>query len=439
MERGEGSDVWFSKSADDLLPAGTACATCGGRRFQQERDILDVWFESGVSHAAVLKRRPELKWPAALYLEGSDQHRGWFHSTLLTSLLTDPRAPYDTVLTHGFVVDGQGKKMSKSAGNVMAPQEIIKQHGAELLRLWVAAEDYRDDIRISPTIMSQLVEAYRKIRNTSRFLLANVEDFDPRRDAVPLDRLYPIDRWALHRLAALVTRVRDAYDAYEFHTVFHAVNNFCAVDLSAMYLDIIKDRLYTEAKTGPARRAAQTTIEAILSALVRLMAPILSFTAEDIWTHLPEGSRHVASVHLSEFPQPPSAWDLPADVATQWDRLFEVRSHVAKALERARAAKTIGASLDAHVALYAAGALHDALTQDRDDLPSLLIVSHVALDGFDQRPGHAETLTPDLAVVVERAPGVKCARCWVYRTDVGADQRHADVCGRCAGVLAGGA
>jgi isoleucyl-tRNA synthetase len=437
MEREGGSDVWFSKSADDLLPAGTACTQCGGRCFQQENDILDVWFESGVSHAAVLKRRPELAWPAELYLEGSDQHRGWFHSALLTALLTDGQAPYKAVLTHGFVVDGHGKKMSKSAGNVMAPQEIIKQHGAELLRLWVAAEDYRDDIRISPTIMSQLVEAYRKIRNTSRFLLANVADFDPRRDVVPLDRLYPIDRWALHRLAALVTRVRDAYDAYEFHTVFHAVNNFCAVDLSAMYLDIIKDRLYTEAKTGPARRAAQTAIEAILSALVRLMAPILSFTAEDIWTHLPEGSRHAASVHLSEFPEPRSSWELPSDVATKWDRLFEVRSHVAKALERARAVKTIGSSLDARVALYAAGSLHDALQQDRDDLPSLLIVSNVALDGFDQRPGHAETLTPDLAVVVERAPGAKCARCWAYRTDVGADQQHADVCARCAGVLAG--
>jgi isoleucyl-tRNA synthetase len=436
MERGDGSDIWFSKSADELLPAGTTCPKCGGPRFQQERDILDVWFESGVSHAAVLKRRPELAWPAALYLEGSDQHRGWFHSTLLTSLLTDPRAPYDTVLTHGFVVDGQGKKMSKSAGNVMAPQEIIKQHGAELLRLWVAAEDYRDDIRISPAIMSQLVEAYRKIRNTSRFLLANVEDFDPRRDAVPIEHLLPIDRWALHRLATLITRVRGAYDAYEFHTVFHAVNNFCAVDLSAMYLDILKDRLYTEAKTGPARRAAQTTLEAILSTLVRLMAPILSFTAEDIWSHLPDGSRTVASVHLSEFPSPPTLWEMSPDVVTHWDRLFEARSHVGKALERARAAKIIGASLDARVALYAADSLRDALAKDRHELPSLLIVSDVALAGYDQRPSHAEALTPDLAVVVERAPGEKCARCWAYRTDVGADPRRADVCARCAGVLA---
>jgi isoleucyl-tRNA synthetase len=335
------------------------------------------------------------------------------------------------------VVDGQGKKMSKSAGNVMAPQEIIKQHGAELLRLWVAAEDYRDDIRISPAIMSQLVEAYRKIRNTSRFLLANVEDFDPRRDGVPLDQLQPIDRWALHRLAALIIRVREAYDAYEFHTVFHAVNNFCAVDMSAMYLDILKDRLYTEAKAGPARRAAQTTLESILSALVRLMAPILSFTAEDIWSHLPEGSRTVASVHLSDFPSAPPHWELAPDIVAHWDRLFEARSHVAKALERARAAKIIGASLDARVVLYAAGALRDALTKDRDELPSLLIVSDVALDGYDQRPAHAEALAPDLAVVVERAPGAKCARCWAYRTDVGADPRRADVCRRCAGVLAG--
>jgi isoleucyl-tRNA synthetase len=352
-------------------------------------------------------------------------------------LLTDRRAPYDTVLTHGFVVDGQGKKMSKSAGNVMAPQEIIKQHGAELLRLWVAAEDYRDDIRISPAIMSQLVEAYRKIRNTSRFLLANVEDFDPRRDALSIDRLQPIDRWALHRLAGLITRARDAYDAYEFHTVFHAVNNFCAVDLSAMYLDILKDRLYTEASAGTARRAAQTTIEMILSAIVRVMAPILSFTAEDIWTHLPEGSRTTASVHLSDFPEPPPIWTLALDEAARWDRLFEVRSHVAKALERARAGKVIGASLDARVTLYAERSLYDALTRDSRDLPSLLIVSDVALEPFDRRPDDAETMTPDLSVVVDRAPGAKCARCWAYRTDVGRDQRHPDVCGRCAAVLAG--
>jgi isoleucyl-tRNA synthetase len=437
MEQGDGSDIWFSKSADDLLPAGTACAACRGRRFQQERDILDVWFESGVSHAAVLKRRAELAWPADLYLEGSDQHRGWFHSALLTSLLTDRRAPYHTVLTHGFVVDGQGKKMSKSAGNVMAPQEVIKQHGAEVLRLWVAAEDYRDDIRISPAIMGQLVEAYRKIRNTSRFLLANVDDFDPRRDAVPLDRLLPIDRWALHRLAALVARVRDAYDAYEFHTVFHAVNNFCAVDLSATYLDILKDRLYTEGKTGLPRRAAQTTLESILSALVRVMAPILSFTAEDIWAHLPEGSRTAPSVHLSAFPRPPAAWELPSDLAAEWEGRFEVRANVAKSLERARAAKVIGSSLDARVSLYAQGPLHDALRRDRDDLASWLIVSDVALDSFDRRPANAETLAPDLAAAVERAPGSKCARCWAYRTDVGGDRRHPDVCGRCAGVLAG--
>jgi isoleucyl-tRNA synthetase len=437
MEHEGGSDVWYTKPAADLIPPGTTCVSCGGARFESERDILDVWFESGVSHAAVLKRRPELVWPADLYLEGSDQHRGWFHSTLLTSLLTDPCAPYRTVLTHGFVVDGEGKKMSKSAGNVIAPQEVIKQHGAELLRLWVAAEDYRDDIRISPAIMGQLVEAYRKIRNTCRFLLANLADFDPSHDAVALDRLYDIDRWALHRLALLISRVRAAYDAYEFHTVFHALNNFCAVDLSAVYLDILKDRLYTEGPASPARRAAQTALESIVSMLVRLMAPILSFTAEEIWTHLPATSRAVDSVHLSDFPQPSPGWILAPEHASRWERLFDVRSVVARALERARATKTIGSSLEARVTFYTDGPLHEALTRDAAELPGLLIVSAVTIEPFSRRPTDADLLAPDLAATVTRAPGAKCARCWVYRTDVGADRAHPDVCARCARVLAG--
>jgi isoleucyl-tRNA synthetase len=437
MEREGGSDVWYTRPAQDLVPPGTTCASCGSTRFEAERDILDVWFESGVSHAAVLKQRPELVWPADLYLEGSDQHRGWFHSALLTSLLTDPCAPYRTVLTHGFVVDGEGKKMSKSAGNVIAPQEVIKQHGAELLRLWVAAEDYRDDIRISPAIMTQLVEAYRKIRNTCRFLLANLADFDPAHDAVTLDQLHDIDRWALHRLALLVSRVRAGYDAYEFHTVFHALNNFCAVDLSALYLDILKDRLYTEGRTSAARRAAQTALDSILSALVRSMAPILSFTADEIWAHLPAASRTAASVHLSDLPRPGHGWELAPEHAARWDRLFDVRSHVARALEQARAAKVIGSSLEARVALYAGGILCNVLERDAAELPGLFIVSDVTVEPFARRPADADVLVQDLAATVTRAPGVKCARCWVYRTDVGSNQRYADVCGRCARVMAG--
>lgn len=436
MEREGGSDVWYTKPAGELLPPETTCPSCGNNRFETERDILDVWFESGVSHAAVLKRRSELRWPADLYLEGSDQHRGWFHSTLLTALLTDPSAPYRTVLTHGFVVDGEGKKMSKSAGNVIAPQEVIKQHGAELLRLWVAAEDYRDDIRISSAIMGQLVEAYRKIRNTCRYLLANLADFDPVKDAVSLDRLHEIDRWALHRLRSLIIRVRAAYEAYEFHTVFHALNNFCAVDLSAVYLDILKDRLYTEGRTSPERRAAQTAMDAILSALVRLMAPILSFTAEEIWAHIPAGGRTALNVHLNDFPDPPDSWELPSDQVTRWERLFDARTHVARALEKARAAKVIGSSLEARVTLYAEGALYTALGQDAGELPGLLIVSDVAIKPLVSRPSDAEILTEHLAATVTRAPGTKCARCWIYRADVGRDPRRPDVCGRCARVLA---
>ena len=435
MEREGGSDVWFSKSADDLLPPGTVCATCGGRRFQQENDILDVWFESGVSHAAVLKRRPELARPADLYLEGSDQHRGWFHSALLTALLTDGQAPYKAVLTHGFVVDGEGKKMSKSAGNVIAPQEIITQHGAEILRLWVAAEDYRDDIRISPAIMSQLIEAYRKIRNTCRFLLANLGDFDPRRDAPDPGALHEIDRWALHRLQGLIERVRDAYAAYEFHAVFHALNNFCAVDLSAVYLDILKDRLYTAGRASPDRRAAQVVLDRILSALVRLMAPMLSFTAEELWARLPESSRTAGSVHLAAWPDPERAWTLDDARAAEWDRLFQVRAEVARVLERARADKIIGASLDARVTLYAGESLLKFLQAHAAQLPTIFIVSHVETASFDRRPEELEPLAPELAVHVARAEGAKCARCWTYRTDVGRSDRHPTLCGRCVAVL----
>jgi isoleucyl-tRNA synthetase len=435
MEREGGSDVWFAKSADDLLPPGTVCARCGGRRLQQENDILDVWFESGVSHAAVLKARSELAWPADLYLEGSDQHRGWFHSALLTALLTDGQAPYKAVLTHGFVVDGEGKKMSKSAGNVIAPQEVITQHGAEILRLWVAAEDYRDDIRISPAIMSQLIEAYRKIRNTCRFLLANLGDFDPRRDATDPGALHEIDRWALHRLQGLIERVRDAYAAYEFHAVFHALNNFCAVDLSAVYLDILKDRLYTAGRASPDRRAAQVVLDRILSALVRLMAPILSFTAEELWARLPESSRTAGSVHLAAWPDPERAWTLDDARAAEWDRLFHVRAEVARVLERARADKIIGASLDARVTLYAGESLLKFLQAHAAQLPTIFIVSHVETAPFDRRPEELEPLAPELGVRVARAEGAKCARCWTYRTDVGRSDRHPTLCGRCVAVL----
>ena len=281
-----GADIWFSADTEKLIPGEISCTKCGSKEWEREMDILDVWFDSGVSHAAVLEKNPGLSWPADMYLEGSDQHRGWFHSSLLESIGTRNKAPYKSVLTHGFVVDGSGRKMSKSAGNVIAPQEVINQYGADILRLWVAAEDYRDDIRISKDILVQLTEAYRRIRNTCRFLLGNLCDFNPQLHKVSDNELYEIDRWALHRLQKLITRVRKGYSDYEFHLVFHTLHNFCVVDMSSLYLDILKDRLYTFHKDSKGRRSAQHTIYQILTSIVKLMSPVLSFTADEVWSYI---------------------------------------------------------------------------------------------------------------------------------------------------------
>ncbi|NDY41865.1 isoleucine--tRNA ligase, partial [Dissulfurirhabdus thermomarina] len=301
----EGADAWFARPASELAPPGTRCPACGGTELAKSEDILDVWFDSGVSHAAVLEARPDLAAPADLYLEGSDQHRGWFQSSLLTGVATGRGAPFRSVLTHGFVVDGEGKKMSKSVGNVIPPDAVIKRYGAEVLRLWVAAEDYRDDIKISDEILQRLTEAYRKIRNTLRYLLGNLADFDPAADALPFDRLEALDLWALHRLGGLTRRVRRAYETYDFHVIFHRLHQFCTVDLSALYLDILKDRLYCELPGGRLRRSAQTALHRIAADLLCLMAPILSFTAEEAWGHLPGAADRAESVFLAPFPDPP--------------------------------------------------------------------------------------------------------------------------------------
>jgi isoleucyl-tRNA synthetase len=427
----EGADAWFERSAKELLPPGTRCAKCGGAEFRKEQDILDVWFDSGVSHAAVLEQREGLRSPADLYLEGSDQHRGWFHSSLLTSVATRDRAPYEAVLTHGFTVDAEGRKMSKSAGTGLSPQDIIEKHGAEILRLWVAAEDYRDDVRISQEIIGRLVEAFRRIRNTARFLIANLYDFDPARDIVADDRLVEIDRWILGRTRALVERSRLAYFDYEFHTVYHALNNFCSVDLSALYLDIVKDRLYTSPAASPARRSAQTALWRILDVLVRMMAPILSFTADEIWSHVP-GPR-AKNVFLANFPD---ASELPADAQLQatWDRLLEVREAVTKALEEARQRGVIGHSLDARVRLGFDGALGELLANRLDELPTLFIVSQV--EARDDLPDGAESaVLPGLRISIERADGEKCGRCWNFRTSVGSEASHPTLCGPCVEAL----
>jgi len=422
----KGADVWFEQSAADLLPKGTACPKCGGADFEKERDILDVWFESGVSYAAVLKVRKW--WPADLYLEGSDQHRGWFHSALLAGVVTDHRAPYKAVLTHGFVLDGQGKKMSKSAGNVVVPQDVIKQSGAEILRLWVSAQDYRDDLRISPEILTHLIEAYRKIRNTCRFLLSNLYDFDPGKDRIPYEQLPELDRWALHRLSELIPRVRKSYDDFEFHTIFHALNNFCSVDLSSVYLDILKDRLYTFRADSPLRRGSQTVLYEIVVAMTKLMAPVLSFTAEEIWRTLaaqPGGRLGVSSVHLSAFPEVQLQWQ-DADLAQRWEQLLEVRVVVQAALEDQRRDKVIGSSLEADVQIQANPERYKLLEQYVKDLPTIFIVSRVELSEVHNLPHK-----PDFVAIVSKAKSKKCERCWNYREAVGRDATHPTLCERC--------
>jgi isoleucyl-tRNA synthetase len=443
----EGSDAWFARPVNELVPANLHCPSCGGQDFYREEDILDVWFDSGVSHAAVVEKDARLGGRADMYLEGSDQHRGWFHTALLTSLVTRGRAPYESVLTHGFTLDGKGHKMSKSLGNTVAPQDIMKKHGAEILRLWVSAEDYREDVRISDEIINRLVEAYRRLRNTARFLISNLYDFDPAKDGVAHDDFDELDRWILHRTQIVLSRCREAYEKYEFHLVFHTLNNFCAVDLSALYLDIVKDRLYCEGKTSKKRRAAQTAIYRILDALTRVVAPVLSFTAEEIWAYLPDHERRTKSVFLSSIPAPDEGF-IDNELADRWDRLFKERGEVLKALEEARSKGIIGHSLDAKVTLAGSdgkpGALlHELIRSDKDRSQDVLIVSQaeVAGTGAAGTDGELSSYDSELlgsSVTVSKAQGDKCERCWKYDDAVGKDPDHPDVCSRCAAVLASG-
>jgi len=428
----QGAAIWFTGSNEELLPPGFRCPSCGGGELRRERDILDVWFDSGVSHAAVVETRPELGGRADLYLEGSDQHRGWFHTSLLTAVGTGRPAPYDAVLTHGFYVDAEGRKMSKSVGNVVAPEELTSKYGAEILRLWVSAADYRDDMRISKEILDRLLEAYRRLRNTARFLLGNLYDFAPDSARVPLAELPELDRWILHRTHALVERCREAYDSYEFHLVYHTLNNFCVVDLSALYLDIVKDRLYCSGPTSRERRAAQTVQWLILDALARLMAPILSFTAEEIWTHAPAYGGKADSVFLAGFPVL-DAGARDEALAARWDRLLEVRAAVTKALEEARKSGQIGHSLDACVQLAAGDGLRPALDGIAAELPALFIVSQVDL--VADLAGSVSPLLRDLKVQVERARGGKCERCWNFSEAVGTHSDHPGLCDRCHRVV----
>ncbi len=429
--REKGADAWYELPAAELLPEGFSCPKCGKQHFRKETDIMDVWFDSGVSHAAVLDARDYLKFPADLYLEGADQYRGWFQSSLLTSVATKGVAPYKTVVTHGWVVDGEGKKMSKSQGNTIIPDDVVKQYGADVLRLWVASSDYHADIRVSPEILKQLSEIYRKIRNTARFILGCISDFDPDVNQVGDEALEEIDRWALMRLDDLIAKCRDGYDKFEYHQVFHAVHNFCVIDMSNFYLDVLKDRLYVEKTDSVTRRAAQTTIYRVLDTLTRLIAPILAFTSDEIWQFMPHEANHdTRNIIFNSIPEAKRQTD-PAFLA-RWERIHAVREDVKKALEIARNEKVIGASLDAAVTLYAEGETYEFLKSVETLLPQVLIVSAVKLV-----EGAEGTFRGDagLSVSVSRAEGQKCARCWSYSKTIGQDVAHPDLCDRCAHVI----
>ncbi len=432
-----GADVWFKKSAAELMPEGYKCPKCRSDEFSKETDILDVWFDSGVSHAAVTEADDRLSSPADLYLEGSDQHRGWFQSSLLTSVGTRGRAPFKSVLTHGFVVDGQGKKMSKSIGNVISPQEITNRQGAEILRLWTSSADYREDMRISNEIVSRLVEAYRKIRNTCRFMLGNINDFDPEKakpGAVNIDDFPEIDRLALSMLQGLIKRVDHAYNTFAFHEAYHAVYRFCVIDMSSFYLDILKDRLYTFKSDSGERVAAQVVLYNILVSLTKLIAPVLSFTAEEIWRHIPGEKEE--SVFLSDFPEADPGL-IDKELEAKWEDLSKIRSEVNRALEIKRREKFIGNSLEARVDIYAGERSYRLLEQYLSFLPALFIVSQAGIFNFPDAPDAAyKGAEPDdIAIVVERAEGDKCRRCWNRDTSVGRHDSHPGLCERCFRVI----
>ena len=429
----EGSDAWWAHSAEEILPQGTKCPKCGGTHFRKESDIMDVWFDSGSSHAAVCKTRPELAWPADMYLEGSDQHRGWFQSSLLTSVATEGKAPYRAVLTHGYVVDGEGRKMSKSVGNTVAPQEVIAQYGADIIRLWAASSDYKADIRISKEILKQLSEVYRKIRNTIRYILGNTNDFNYETDKVEFKDMLELDRWALMHMQLLKKEVSAAYESYDFHVLYHAIHNFCSVEMSSYYLDILKDRLYAYKADSFERRSAQTTMYEIMLDLVVMIAPVLSFTMEEVWQFMKKPASMPESVFMMPWPECKEEY-IDEALESKWDNFIEIRSEITRVLEGARRAKTIGHSLDAKVELHATGEALAILRSVEGDLATLLIVSQAKLvEGL--AGGVEATGREDLKVTVQAAEGEKCERCWIYSDTVGKDAEHPTVCARCAAAL----
>ncbi len=424
------ADIWYEREPAELIPSGTSCAQCGATSFVKETDILDVWFDSGSSHLAVLNERYGLPWPSDLYVEAGDQYRGWFHSSLLIGVGLRGDSPYRACACHGWTLDGDGRAMSKSLGNGIEPDEIIRQHGADVLRLWVASVEFHEDVRLSPTILTRLTEAYRKIRNTFRFALGNLFDFDPARHALDGADLLEIDRWMLIRAEALARRCRGWYEEFAFQRVYQALYGFATTDLSALYFDVLKDRLYTAPSRSRARRSAQTALDRINRALVRLLAPLVPFTAEEVWSHMARLPGEPESVHLALFPEPEELTaGLPESSrhqAENWDRLVEVRNSVLKSLEVARQEKFIGAPLEARIHLKADGALYPLLVEYARELPALLIVSQVSLEG---------RADATLSVHVERAEGLKCERCWKYTTDTGSNPDFPSLCASCVGAV----
>lgn len=429
----EGSDAWFAHDAEYFLPEGFKCPHCGSSSgFEKESDIMDVWFDSGSTHAAVCKNRPYLKWPADVYLEGADQYRGWFQSSLLTSVAGGKGAPYEQIITHGWTVDGEGKKMSKSLGNGIDPADIIKKYGADILRLWVASSDYHADIRISNEILKQLSDNYRKIRNTARYCLGNLYDFDPDKDMVSNDELEELDKYALMKLDRVLEIARGGYERYEYHTTAHALHNFCVVDMSNFYFDVLKDRLYTSAPESKTRRAAQTVLYKVLDALTLVLTPILAFTCDEIWQAMPhDKSRDKRSPLFNDIPTPDYI-ETDDEFISKWDRIQQIRVDVQKALELARNEKIIGKSLEAKVVLHADGELKAFLEGVCAQLPEIFITSAVELaDSTGEFTGEVE----GLSVTVEKAGGHKCERCWKFSETVGENEAHPTLCRRCAAVM----
>ncbi len=436
-----GCDVWFERDAEDLLPARTECAGCGGTDFEKETDILDVWFDSGVSYISILEQRPGFSLPCDMYLEGSDQHRGWFHSTLLSAVGTRGKAPYREVLTHGYVVDGEGKKLSKSAGNFIAMDEVVDRFGAEIVRMWTASENFRNDIRVDNEILQGIAKTYRKVRNTLRYMLGNLEGFDPERHMVPLKDLLPVDRWILARVEQFKRRSLKAYEDFEFHIIYHGVNTLAAVDLSAVYFDIVRDRLYCEGRESGARRSAQTAIWLALDSILRLCAPILAFTCEEAYLEMPVKGEKAVSVHCLEFPKPEDEW-LDEEVLDRFLKLFNIRDEVNKVLDAAQKKKEIGHPLEARVQIAADKKDMKFLESFEpsegggEDLAKLLLVSEVELVEGLQNPDLESSEVQGLRIRMEKAGGEKCERCWTYSSGLGGSEDHPMLCPRCVRVLA---